>query len=170
MNRFYLLLFGSVGTMSLLAAALAPSAEAPAAVAQADAASAGEQVPEGWHESRSLTLKRDLSGQFHVSATVNGENVRFLVDTGADMVALTVEEAETLGLSYGEMVPMMQTAAGVGYGAPVVIDELEVAGTVVRNVDAIVAQGLETNLLGQSVLREMGGIEMTGDTMKIRQR
>ena len=170
MNKLYMLLFGSVGAMSLLAAALAPQADAPAAEVETAAAAPTAREPDSWHETRALTLKRDSTGQFHINAGVNGERVRFLVDTGADTVALTVEDAEALGLNYGEMQPIMQTASGVGYGAPVQIEEIEVGGTVVRNVDAIVAQDLGVNLLGQSVLRQLGGVELSGDRMVIRPR
>ena len=171
MHRFYIILLGSVGAMSLLAAAFSmnrPAGEA-APLAAATTAARGA-VPDGWHDTQALTLTRDGSGQFYVNANVNGESVRFLVDTGADMVALTPDEAEALGLNVGEMQPIMQTAAGVGYGAPVTIDEIEVAGTVLRNVDAVVAQDLPVNLLGQSVLRKLGGVEMKGDRMVLRPR
>ena len=37
----------------------------------------------------------------------------------------------------------------------------------VRNVDAVVVEGLPTNLLGQSVLRRLGKVELSGDRMVI---
>ena len=43
-------------------------------------------------------LKRGSSGQFHLSGEVNGQAVRFLVDTGADVVALTEDSAEAIGI------------------------------------------------------------------------
>lgn len=162
------MLFGAVGSMALIAAAISPGESSTPATANPAAAQPGNAEPAGWHENSALLVKRDASGQFHLSASVNGESVRFLVDTGADMVALTTEEADALGLAYGEMQPIMQTAAGTGYGAPVTIDEIEVAGKVVHNVDAIVAQDLGVNLLGQSVLRQLGGVELKGDEMVIR--
>jgi aspartyl protease family protein len=170
MHRLYIILLGAVGAMSLLAAAFSmsqPEQTAPVAAATTAAAIA---TPEGWHDNQALTLKRDSSGQFHVTAQVNGESVKFLVDTGADIIALMPEEAEALGLEIGEMQPIMQTASGVGYGALVTIDEIEVAGTVLHNVDAIVAQDLPVNLLGQSVLKQLGGVEMKGDRMVLRPR
>jgi aspartyl protease family protein len=169
MHRLYIILLGAVGAMSLLAAVFSMSQQdAAAPEAAATMAAASSDPSEDWNESKALALRRDSSGQFHVNALVNGESVKFLVDTGADMVALTPDEAETLGLEVGEMQPIMQTAAGVGYGALVTIDEIEVAGTVVRNVDAIVAQDLPVNLLGQSVLRKLGGVELKGDRMVLR--
>ena len=117
-----------------------------------------------------MLLRRDESGQFHLNASVNGGDVRFLVDTGADMVALTEDTAEELGITVGEMQPIMQTASGVGYGAQVTLDEVVVAGVTLTNVDAVVAQGLSTNLLGQSVLGKLGSVNLQGDQMVIRPR
>jgi aspartyl protease family protein len=170
MHRLYIILLGSVGFMSLMAVGF--SASQPAAIEPTTAATtaANEDAPTEWHDPQALALKRDSSGQFHVNANVNGESVRFLVDTGADVVALTVEEAETLGLEVGEMQPIMQTASGTGYGAPLTLDEIEVAGTILHNVEAVVVQDLPINLLGQSVLRRLGGVEMKGDRMVIRSR
>lgn len=170
MQRLYIILLGSVGAMSVLAAAFSASQPDTAEPAAAGTTAARDVAPTEWHDTQALTLKRDSSGQFHVNAQVNGESVRFLVDTGADVVALTVEEAETLGLEVGEMQPIMQTASGTGYGAPLTIDEIEVAGTVLHNVEAVVVQDLGVNLLGQSVLRRLGGVEMKGDRMVIRSR
>lgn len=93
-----------------------------------------------------------------------------MVDTGADLVALTETEAEALGIlpPPDAFQPMMQTASGVGYGAPVTLDELTIGESSFQSVDAVVVQGLETNLLGQSVLRRLGKVELQGDRMVIR--
>ena len=121
-------------------------------------------------ETDALLLRRDRSGQFHLEASVNNNAVNFLIDTGADVLALTEDEAANLNLNLSpdDFQPVMQTASGVGYGAPVTLDEVEVAGMTLRNVDAVVVQGLTVNLLGQSVLRKLGGVELKGDTMVIR--
>ena len=117
-------------------------------------------------------LRRDGSGQFRLVASANGSDVAFLVDTGADMVAITEAEAENLGIMLvdGDFEPMAQTASGVGYGAAVRLDELVVAGQEFRDVDAVVMRGLSTNLLGQSVLRKLGKVELRGDSMVIHRR
>ena len=98
------------------------------------------------YEPQALMLKRDGNGQFHLTATANGSEVSFLVDTGADMVALTEGEAENLGLMLDEsdFEPMAQTASGVGYGAAVTLDDLEVAGQEFHDVEAVVMRGLST--------------------------
>ncbi|MBS3929949.1 MAG: TIGR02281 family clan AA aspartic protease [Sphingomonadales bacterium] len=169
MNRLYAILLLSVGLMSFVAVLFQPPEDHVAMAAES--AEVQDARPMARHdEGDALLLKRDDSGQFHLTASVNGGDVRFLVDTGADMVALTEDTAEELGLTVGEMQPIMQTASGVGYAAPVVIDEMVVAGVTMTNIDAVVAQGLSTNLLGQSVLGKLGSVNLQGDQMVIRPR
>ncbi|MBN8501459.1 MAG: TIGR02281 family clan AA aspartic protease [Sphingomonadales bacterium] len=165
MNRLYVIAAAAIGIMSLLAAFLpaTPSDQAapPVVAKKAGAKAKDDQI---------LTLTRDGSGQFTLRGMINGSEVEFLVDTGADLVALTEAEADALGIMPADedFLPTVQTASGVGYGAPVTIDELEVGGQVLRDVDAMVVKDLATNLLGQSALRRFGSVELQGDKMTIR--
>jgi aspartyl protease family protein len=115
-------------------------------------------------------IARDQTGQFRLTAQVNGQDARFLVDTGADMVALTVEDARDLGLDFDpeNFQPIGRSASGVAMGAVVHIDRFQLGDAEFRDVDAIVLEGLGTNLLGQSLLRRLGKVEMRGDHMVIR--
>ena len=153
----------AVGAMCLVAVFMVPRPRAaPVAIASAK--------PERKTGAEALMLRRDSSGQFRLEASVNGVPVEFLVDTGADIVALTEEEAANLNLSVfeGDFQPAMQTASGVGYGAKVRLDEMEVAGERLRDVEAVVVKGLTVNLLGQSALRKLGSVQLKGDRMIIR--
>ena len=170
MYRLLAIALGAIGAMSLLAVVLGVGASSedtgpggPAASAKTSARSESAQA---------MVLKRDGSGQFNLIASANGSEVAFLVDTGADMVALTEAEAENLGLMLDEsdFEPMAQTASGVGYGAAVTLDELVVAGQEFHDVEAVVMRGLSTNLLGQSVLGKLGKVELKGDSMVIHRR
>ena len=114
-------------------------------------------------------IGRDASGQFHIHATVNGRDAEFLVDTGADLVSLGMAEAERLGLNVApsDFRPMLRTASGTANGARVRIDRLVVSGQELHDIDAVVTEGLDTNLLGQSALRRLGKVELQGDHMVI---
>jgi aspartyl protease family protein len=117
-----------------------------------------------------LEIRRDNSGQFHLTAQVNGEDTVFLVDTGADSVTLTIDEAERLGIDVdrSKFQPIVRTASGVGNAARIHLDRVKLAGQDFENIDALVVEGLDVNLLGQSLLRRMGKVELHGDTMVIR--
>ena len=167
MTRLFGIALFAIGVMCMIAAFLAPRAESSAPAPVVASAHRKTKAP-----SDAMMLRRDSSGQFRLDAGVNGNSVNFLVDTGADMVALTEEEAANLGLNMSpdDFQPVMQTASGVGYGAQVTLDEVEVGGTTLHNVNAVVVRDLSVNLLGQSVLRQLGAVELKGDTMVIRGR
>ncbi len=112
-------------------------------------------------------IHRDSSGRFSLDAKVNGNDTRFLVDTGADVVVLTVATAQNSGVPVdtSSFQPIVQTASGEGKGARYTVHELEVAGRSFRNVDVVVVEGLETNLLGQTLISKLGGVSVNGDSM-----
>jgi len=117
-------------------------------------------------------IERDRSGQFHLQARVNGEETRFLIDTGADVVALTTADAERIGVNVmsEDFRPIVRTASGTGNGARVQLDRLELGDEEFHDVGAVVVEGLEVNLLGQSVLRRLGKVELQDDRMVIEHR
>jgi aspartyl protease family protein len=165
MNRVSIIALVAVGLMSLLAAVFAPGVSDKKPTESVQAVKAPK-------EAKALTLTRNESGQFSINLAVNGSDVEFLVDTGADMVALTEADADALGILPGEeeFQPTMRTASGVGYGAQITIDEIEIGGKKLHDVEAVVVKDLGTNLLGQTVLRQLRSVELKGDKMVIRAR
>jgi len=115
-------------------------------------------------------LEREGNGHFYVHAKVNGELVRFLVDTGASGVALTEKDARRVGIKFSpnEFEEIGQGAAGPIRGTLVTIKSVEVDGKKVTNVRGAVLQGSELSLLGQSYLSRIGSVEMRGDYMVLR--
>ena len=116
------------------------------------------------------TISRDSSGHFSLYVTANGQQLPFLVDTGADKVALTVDSARAIGLYVDPtgFEPVAMGAGGPVRGQHVTIDRLEIGNRSLTGVDAMVLEGLGTNLLGQSALAQLGGVEMRGDRMVLR--
>ncbi len=170
MNRLLIVTFGSIFAMIVAVQLLispgetASEASAPAMIQGAPQANVVEVA-----SGEQTEIKRDNTGQFHLATQVNGQEAQFLIDTGADSVALGVDEAERLGVAFDRSTfePITRTASGIGYGVRVEIDRMELAGRRFENVEAIVIDGLQTNLLGQSLLRRMGRVELRGDNLVI---
>lgn len=121
-------------------------------------------------ERRETTLEREGNGHFYTHAKVNGELMRFIVDTGASVVALTVEDAERLGLAVD---PAKFEVVGEGASGPIrgqnlTLDSVEIEGKRVENVRAVVLEGSRLSLLGQSYLSRMGEVQMKGDYMVLK--
>ena len=115
-------------------------------------------------------LKRDPNGHFFTTADVNGMPVRFLVDTGASGVSLTVADAQSIGLQFdaSEFDVIGSGASGPVRGKRIVLDRVALDGRTVEQVQGAILEGGQMSLLGQSFLARMGRIEIANDEMVIR--
>jgi aspartyl protease family protein len=143
--------------------AMMPSGQTPATADPAEAVGAGTRDPVA---SR---IPRAPNGHFYVDATVNGRLVRFMVDTGATMVALSADDAKRVGAPFdpADFEVIGSGASGEVRGQEIRIASIEIEGKLVSNVGGVVADGLDQSLLGQNYLSRMGNIEMNADEMVI---
>lgn len=114
------------------------------------------------------TLTREADGHFYAAAHIDGAPVRMMVDTGASVIALTANDAYAAGLHWddSEVSHIGQGASGPVYGVQTRLREVEIGGMTRNNVQAvIVPEGLHISLLGQSYLRQIGAVEISGDQM-----
>jgi aspartyl protease family protein len=140
-----------------------PVAKSPPAAA-ALAAAPGEDVPVD------TVLDRADSGHFLAVADVNGEPIRFVVDTGADMVALTEEDAQRAHVAFN---PAEFEVVGKGAGGPVRGQEVRIGKIVLdgkraTDVYGVVLEGADVSLLGHSYLRHISDVQIKGDKMTLR--
>ncbi|MGB0632075.1 MAG: retropepsin-like aspartic protease family protein [Alphaproteobacteria bacterium] len=121
--------------------------------------------------SGEVTIRRGRNGHFNLTAEVDGKSIRFLVDTGASLVALSARDARAIGfdpdgLTYGIRT---RTANGVAFVAPVSLGTIVAGPIVARDVKATVSrEGLSDSLLGLSFLNRLSGYEVRGDTMILK--
>jgi aspartyl protease family protein len=121
--------------------------------------------------SQSVTLKADGRGHFTADGQVNGASVRFLVDTGASMIALPAADAKRAGVSYlNAPRGVVQTANGTAPAYKVKLDTVRVGDIALTNVDAMVMEeGLAFALLGMSFLNRTE-MRRDGETMVLTRR
>jgi aspartyl protease family protein len=117
-------------------------------------------------------LKADGRGHFVADGQVNGAAARFLVDTGATLIALPAADAKRMGVSYlNAPRGVVNTANGSAVAYKVKLDTVRVGDITINNVDAMVIDGggLHIALLGMSFLNRT---EMTrdGETMVLTKR
>jgi aspartyl protease family protein len=106
---------------------------------------------------------------FYVTAQVNGNPVRFLVDTGSSVVILTETDARHAGVRDLGSPPMrVETASGASAMRAVNLERVDLAGQSIHNVDgAIVDANLKVSLLGQSVLSRLRSVRFAGDKLEL---
>lgn len=121
----------------------------------------------------SVTLWAGTGGYFHADGTINGSPVRFLVDTGATIVALSGDDATRLGIDYRKIghPGYANTAGGVVRSYSLKLDKVEVGSITLYNVDAGVVEGSYPRepLLGMSFLGRLD-MKREGDQMELMQR
>lgn len=111
------------------------------------------------------------NGQFFAQGRVNSGSVRFLIDTGASTVALTVDDARRSGIDINRLVynRAVETANGRAMAAEVTLKEVRIGGVRVTNVRALVlSEGLHISLLGMTYLGELQKVEVMPNQLILR--
>ncbi len=147
---------------------------APAQIAHAARngrpAAYGDSYARGW--GYEVRIRADRDRQYRIDAGVNRRATHFLVDTGAALVALRESDARSAGvfINPSDFKAPITTANGQTYAARVKVDEIEIQGLRVRNVDAFVLpdEKLSINLLGMSFLSRLESVETRNDEMIMR--
>lgn len=106
----------------------------------------------------SVILYANTAGHYLTDGQVNGVTLKFLVDTGATVIAMNSGDAKYAGIDYkkGKKI-QMQTASGIADAYYVSINTLKLGGILLHQVDAVVLEGgyPQVVLLGMSALNRM---------------
>jgi aspartyl protease family protein len=144
---------------------------APALMATQPVAAAQQPTPA--NDSRSVVVPRNAQGHFQIEGRVDGRRLDFMVDTGASVIALSEEDAASLGIhpSPHDFTAMVRTANGTVRAAPVELGIVEIEDITVHNVSALVLPegALSQNLLGMSFLSRLHRWEFADGKLVLEQ-
>lgn len=133
---------------------------------------AADDVSPAWDGPQQLTLWAEDDGFFYASGAINGFAVRFLVDTGANTIAINRSLAERIGVDYRQgKQGVATTASGVTPMYLVTLDRVSIGEITLRNVDAGVLLGSQPDvpLLGMSFLGKLD-MNRTGNRLELKRR
>lgn len=129
-------------------------------------------APEEKPAYNAANIRRESDGHFWTWADVDGSSLKFLVDTGASVVALTWKDAKRLRLKPEELDFdwTITTANGKTTAASVLLPSIRIGNVEIENVEAVVMHrdDLQNSLLGMSFLGELYSYEFKGSTLIIR--
>jgi aspartyl protease family protein len=114
-----------------------------------------------------VSTYRQADGLFYITAPVNGQPVRFIIDTGASVVVLSKADALRTGVLTGPVI-LATTANGTSDMRRATIQNFELAGRRMQSVPAIIALSGDVSLIGQNVLGRMASLSIEGDQMRLR--
>jgi aspartyl protease family protein len=113
-------------------------------------------------EGRETRIPMALDGHFWVRATLNGRDVKFLVDSGATMTTIDRDTAKASGVSVSPRADeFVRTGNGIIRVSSGQADELRVGDIVRHGVRLQVAENDDLNVLGMNYLSTLSrwGVE-----------
>jgi len=130
-------------------------------------------TPGGASESAAVAvINADGRGQFVTAGEINGNPVRFLVDTGASLVTLPRSVAVRAGVALDNAKTVaVSTANGRARASRVLLNTVRVGGVSASMVEAIIMEDaqLSVPLLGMSFLKRTN-MKNEGDRLTLSQR
>lgn len=129
----------------------------------------GELTPGRTHvEGGYIVVSKSEDGHYYIYAMINGQRIRFLVDTGASEVMLTLKDAKSAHVLPAGDVKLFSTANGIvrahGGRADISIEPLSVDNFKLYVSDAEVS----TSLLGMSFLSKFHEVKFDNDKLYLK--
>jgi aspartyl protease family protein len=119
---------------------------------------------------KELRIRKSMDGHFWVDAEINGEKVRFLVDSGATVTSISTGTARLAGIEFGGGLPaVVQTANGTVRVQRGRADRLKV-GTIERRDMAVhVSEAFgPMNVLGMNFLSSLSAWGVEGQWLVLK--
>ena len=118
-----------------------------------------------------VTIPIAGDGHFYTDGTVNGQGVKFMIDTGASNVVLGEADAKRLGIPYLDQgrPTQMSTANGSVTAYRITLNSVEIGGITASDVDAVVGSNLPYILLGNSFLSRVK-MQRNDDAMMLEKK
>jgi len=116
-----------------------------------------------------IRIRQSPDDHFYVTAEVNGERVRFLVDSGATTTSISSDTAERVGIvpEPGPR-PMVQTANGIVFVQRGRATTISVGPIERRDFGLFIAREDGTNVIGMNFLSTLSRWSVEGRTLVMR--
>ncbi|CAN7604890.1 TIGR02281 family clan AA aspartic protease [Phenylobacterium sp. LjRoot225] len=122
---------------------------------------------------RELVVPQGEDGGYILVGRVNGQRVRFVVDTGATDTVLSPDDARRIGVDMASLRYVMEaeTANGMGSAAPYVAQRLEVGPMALSDFQLTVNRApMSASLLGMSFLSRLESFHIEDHKLVLRWR
>lgn len=119
-------------------------------------------------KTRRIILTRAQDGHFYLNTVINNRKIRFLVDTGASDVALSLGDAKKIGIDINKIKfnKIYHTANGKARGASITLKHLIVNNVKFKKVSAsIMSSDMGTSLLGMTFLNRLKKFEFKSNSL-----
>lgn len=118
--------------------------------------------------SGQIIINKSYDNHFYANVKINDVNVRFMIDTGASDVVLSLDDADRVGIDISKLIfnKPYQTANGTSFGASTIAKKIQFGNLQLRNVRISVNNAdMGTSLLGMSFLSKFKKYEFYQDKL-----
>ncbi|MFS8085539.1 MAG: TIGR02281 family clan AA aspartic protease [Acidobacteriota bacterium] len=132
--------------------------------AKLKAEATGNAIESG--EELRIAMRDD--GHFWVTASVNGQEARFLVDSGASITTLSPDIAAAAKVETGMRIASVETANGAVQMPVAKVDRFQVGPIVREDFTIHVNSADDTNVLGMNFLSSLASWRVEGNTLVLQ--
>lgn len=119
-------------------------------------------------DGKTVRIPMADDGHFWVEARVNGQPLRFVIDSGATVTTVSIDSAKSAGIPIGTEKTIINTANGTTQAIKAYADKLEV-GTIERTDFPIdINEHDDTNLLGMNFLSSLSSWKVEGNYLVLQ--
>lgn len=123
---------------------------------------------DGTQDDGTLRVPRDPNGHFSVIASINGNDIRFMIDSGATTTSMSLVAAKSAGVDIDQsgFPVIVETANGTAEMRRARLSRMTVGPIKRQDFPVLVSDTLgETNLLGMNFLNTLKGWRVEGNTL-----
>ncbi len=127
-------------------------------------------APRQQSEATQIRLTRQDDGHFWVRAQVNGQDIDFMVDSGATTTAINATSAREAKIDFVDSVRTVEldTANGVVIAKYVELESFQIGNFAIDGHDVVVAENFgDTNVVGMNFLDSFESWNVSGDVMTL---
>jgi aspartyl protease family protein len=117
-----------------------------------------------------VVIERNSDHHYYADASVNGQSVHFMIDTGASETALTEADARAIGLPVdpSKYEVIGDGASGMVRGQYVQLKSIDLNGIRQQDAHAVIVPGAAVSLLGQPFLEKVDEIVIRQGEMRLK--
>jgi aspartyl protease family protein len=117
-----------------------------------------------------VVIERNSDHHYYADASVNGQSVHFMIDTGAGETALTEADARAIGLPIdpSKYEVIGDGASGMVRGQYVQLKSIDLNGIRQQDAQAVIVPGAAVSLLGQPFLEKVDEIVIRQGEMRLK--
>ncbi len=126
--------------------------------------------PLNHNTSKKIIIPQNLDGHFYVTAKLDTKKIKFLIDTGASDVFISLNDAKLLDIDINKLsfIKKYYTANGITRAAPYEVMLFEIGDIKIQNIKIYIGENYSgISLLGMQVIEKLNSFKIDNNLLII---